>query len=34
MNVYVESNFVLEYALQQDECDTCVEIVKLASAVN
>jgi hypothetical protein len=29
MNVYVESNFALEYALEQDECDTCVEIVKL-----
>ena len=31
MNVYVESNFVLEYALQQDESDPCIEIVKLAS---
>ncbi len=31
MNVYVESNSVLEYALQQDESDPCIEIVKLAS---
>jgi predicted nucleic acid-binding protein len=31
MNVYVESNFVIEYALEQDESDACVEIVKLAS---
>lgn len=31
MNVYVESNFVLEYALQQEEADSCAEIVRLAS---
>ncbi len=31
MNVYVESNFVIEYALEQDEFDTCVEIVRLAA---
>jgi hypothetical protein len=31
MNVYVESNFVLEYALEQDECEACGEIVRLAA---
>jgi predicted nucleic acid-binding protein len=31
MNVYIESNFVLEYALEQDDCDACIEIVNLAS---
>jgi hypothetical protein len=30
MNVYVESNFVLEHALEQEECETCLEIVRLA----
>jgi len=32
MTVYVESNFVLEYSLQQEECDSCRAIVELASA--
>src|SRR3954447_3546037 len=32
MNVYVESNFVLEHALEQEECDACAEIVRLAGA--
>jgi hypothetical protein len=31
MNVYVESNFVLEHALEQEECDSCSEIIRLAS---
>jgi hypothetical protein len=31
MNVYVESNFVLELALEQEECDSCAEIIQLAS---
>lgn len=31
MTVYVESNFVLEVALQQEECDTCNAIVELAN---
>lgn len=31
MNVYVESNFVLEHALEQEECETCTEIIRLAS---
>lgn len=32
MNVYVESNFVLELALEQEECESCSEIVQLASS--
>ncbi|HWE49721.1 MAG TPA: hypothetical protein VG273_08035 [Bryobacteraceae bacterium] len=32
MNVYAESNFVLEIALEQDECESCTEIIRLASA--
>lgn len=32
MNVYAESNFVLEIALEQDECESCDEILRLASA--
>ena len=32
MNVYAESNFVLEHALQQEESDSCGEIIRLASA--
>ena len=32
MNVYAESNFVLETALEQDECESCNEIIRLASA--
>jgi hypothetical protein len=31
MNVYVESNFVLELALEQEECDSCAEITRLAA---
>ena len=31
MTVYVESNFVLEQSLQQEECDSCARIVALAS---
>jgi predicted nucleic acid-binding protein len=31
MTVYVESNFVLEQSLQQEECDSCAEIMHLAS---
>jgi hypothetical protein len=31
MTVYVESNFVLEHSLQQEECDSCAEIMYLAS---
>ena len=30
MTVYVESNFVLEQALQQEQCDACDEILNLA----
>jgi predicted nucleic acid-binding protein len=30
MNVYVESNFVIELALEQEEADSCSEIVDLA----
>src|SRR5438477_1309559 len=30
MTVYVESNFVLEQSLQQEECDSCAEIIDLA----
>src|SRR3954471_5003027 len=31
MTVYVESNFVLEQSLQQEECDSCAEIIDLAA---
>jgi hypothetical protein len=31
MTVYVESNFVLEHSLQQEEYDSCAEIIKLAA---
>src|SRR2546425_13343864 len=31
MTVYVESNFVLEQSLQQEQCDSCAEIINLAS---
>jgi predicted nucleic acid-binding protein len=31
MNVYVESNFVLEHALQQEESQSCTEILRIAS---
>lgn len=30
MNVYVESNFVLELALEQEESESCIEMVQLA----
>ncbi len=32
MNVYVESNFVLELALEQEQHESCEQLVKLASA--
>ena len=32
MNVYVESNFVLEQALEQEQCESCQELVGIASA--
>jgi predicted nucleic acid-binding protein len=32
MNVYVETNFVLEHGLEQEEWDTCTEIIRLAPA--
>jgi hypothetical protein len=31
MTVYVESNFVLEHSLQQEESDSCAEIIHLAA---
>lgn len=31
MNVYVESNFVLELALEQEQCESCEQLIKLAS---
>ena len=31
MSVYVESNFVLQYALEQEACEACAEIVRLGS---
>ncbi len=30
MHVYVESNFVLEQALEQEQCDACDQILRLA----
>ena len=32
MNVYVESNFVLEVALVQEQCDSCLELIDLSEA--
>jgi hypothetical protein len=32
MTVYAESNFVLEYALEQEQCESCEEIVRIAEA--
>lgn len=32
MTVYVESNFVLEQALQQEQCDACDDILNLAAS--
>lgn len=34
MNVYVESNFVLEQALEQEQCESCKELIKIASAAS
>jgi hypothetical protein len=31
INVYVESNFVLEEALEQEQCDSCRELIRIAS---
>ena len=31
MNIYVESNLALEHALQQEESQSCAEIIRLAS---
>jgi hypothetical protein len=31
MNVYVESNFVLEEALEQEQCESCKELIGIAS---
>jgi hypothetical protein len=31
VTVYIETNFVLELSLQQEECDACADILKLAS---
>ncbi len=30
MNVYVESNFVLEHALEREQCESCEELVRIA----
>lgn len=32
MNVYVESNFVLEQALEQEQCESCEELIRIATA--
>ena len=32
MNVYVESNFVLEQALEQEQCESCEELIRFATA--
>jgi predicted nucleic acid-binding protein len=32
MNVYIESNFVLEHALEQEQCESCEQVIRLASA--
>jgi len=32
MNVYVESNFVLEQALEQEQCESCEELVRIAAS--
>src|ERR1700677_5156437 len=31
MNVYAESNFVMEEALEQEQCDSCRELIRLDS---
>jgi hypothetical protein len=30
MNVYIESNFVLEQALEQKQCDSCEQLIGMA----
>jgi len=30
MTVYVESNFVLEQVLEQEQCESCEALVKIA----
>jgi len=32
VNVYVESNFVLERALEQEQSETCEELIRIAAA--
>jgi hypothetical protein len=32
MTVYAESNFVLEYALEQEQFESCEEILRIAEA--
>lgn len=32
MNVYVESNFVLEQEAEQEQCESCEELIRLAAA--
>jgi hypothetical protein len=32
MNVYVESNFVLEQALEQEQCESCQRLIEIAAA--
>ncbi|MGO9965687.1 MAG: PIN domain-containing protein [Bryobacteraceae bacterium] len=32
MNVYLESNFVLEQALEQEQCESCQRLIDLATA--
>ncbi len=32
MNVYVESNFVLEQALEQEQSESCGELIRIAGA--
>jgi hypothetical protein len=32
MNVYVESNFVLEQALEQEQCESCQRLIDIAAA--
>lgn len=32
MNIYAETNFILEIALEQEECDACAGILQLAAS--
>jgi predicted nucleic acid-binding protein len=32
MNVYVESNFILEQALEQEQCESCEQLIQIAAA--